>query len=299
MERDVRYFWVGAFVLGALVLLAVMLVWVMGLGESGGQKRFTVYFDDAVTGLSAGGKVTYKGVPVGAIERIRSAENRSDLIKVDIAVDKDTPANAGTQAELKLAGITGVTYIDMNTPQDGDYGRVPRINGEPYPVLEGSGSQIGQIAERIPEIAQNVLEMTDRLNALLDDENAANLSATVENVARISAAVETLLSEDNVANVTTTLENTAEASESFSQLAARLDSTADEIETVARSLSDAVRKNQENLDNFTRRGLDQVITLTEESQSMVAAIRKLADRLDEDPSQILYRPETKGVRIPE
>lgn len=61
---------IGAFVVGAVILAAVAIVY-FGSAKLGGPRlKFVCLFDESVEGLQVGSKVTFKGVPIGEVTKI-------------------------------------------------------------------------------------------------------------------------------------------------------------------------------------------------------------------------------------
>ena len=296
MEKDAKYFIVGVFVSICLVALVGFLIWVAGAHKQRSYTNYTLYFTDAISGLKVGSAVQYKGVEVGNVTDIRLSPEREDLVKVDISIDDQTPIRAGTGASLGMQGVTGMVFILLKTDVN-DTQPPPRIAGERYPVLQGSGTQLSKLLENIPEITKQVLEISEKLNRLLDDGNVESLSKTLANLESMSRDLNGLLSEENVQNTSVTLANVAESSESLNNLIARFEQTADEIDKTVRTISDVVATNGDNVTRFTREGLDQILSMSRETQKMTESIRKAADKLEQDPSQILYQPSYRGVEI--
>lgn len=296
MEKDAKYFVVGVFVTFCLVCMVGFLIWMAGAHDQRNYENYTLYFTDPVSGLKVGSGVQYKGVEVGKVKNIRLAEEREDLIKVDIAVDEKTPVREGTKASLSMQGITGMVFIQMNTDL-ADSRPVPKREGERYPVLEGSGTQLAKIFQDIPEITKEILEISKKLNVFLNDNNMASLGDTLVNIEKMTRDLNGLLADENVANVSLMIENFSQSSANVNELITRFDKTADEIDKAVHSISKIVADNGDNVTRFTREGLDQILSMSRETQKMTESIRKAADKLQQDPSQILYQPSYRGVEI--
>lgn len=158
MEKDANYFAVGLFVSISLVALVGFLIWLAGMSGGGNMNRFTIYFTDSVSGLSDEGIVKYKGVDVGKVLNMRLAEDRFDVVKVDIEVKDTTPIGASTEAKIAMQGITGQSTIELATAS-GDRAPPRVVEGEKYPVLKGSGSAMSRFMDELPQVA-NQLQTT-------------------------------------------------------------------------------------------------------------------------------------------
>ncbi len=296
MEKDASYFAVGLFVSVTLVALIGFCIWLLGSHERGTYDNYTVYFTDAVSGLNEGASVQYKGVEVGRVTDIRLAPERADLIKVDIQVDETTPVRANTKATLNMLGVTGLVYIELRT-DPGDNKPVAQVAGERYPVLNGSGTQLAKLFQEIPEITKQVRDIAERLGGVVTEENTKALSQTLQNVQTASAHLNEILSARNADNLDKTLSNIAASSQDFRTMVKKWESTASEAQKAAASLSKVVTRNQANIDKFSQDGLEQITAMARETRRMTESIRKITDKLNEDPSQLLYKPNYYGVEI--
>ena len=155
MEKEANYFTVGVFVSLTLLALVGFTIWLAGVHDFARYNRYTIYFTDSVSGLDEEATVKYKGVDVGKIETMRLSPDRSDLIKVDVKVKEDTPVRAGTVATIELQGITGQNFIDLATAP-ADKNPPERVEGEKYPVLNGTGSKFAKIFDQVPQVTNQV-----------------------------------------------------------------------------------------------------------------------------------------------
>jgi phospholipid/cholesterol/gamma-HCH transport system substrate-binding protein len=153
MEKDANYFAVGVFVSVTVLALVGFMIWLAGVHTTGDYTRYTILFTDPVSGLVDEAVVKYKGVDVGKVLDMRIAPERADLVKVDIEVKEETPVRAGTLAKVELQGITGVSYIELETDR-GDTAAPRRAGNEAYPVLKGRGSALTRFFDDMPEMTR-------------------------------------------------------------------------------------------------------------------------------------------------
>lgn len=153
MEKDANYFAVGVFVSLTVLALVGFLIWLAGVRTTGEYTRYTIHFTDPVSGLGDEALVKYRGIDVGKVVEMRIDTERADLIKVDIEVKEGTPVRAGTLAKLSSQGITGVSYIELETDR-GDTAPPRQVANEAYPVLAGRGSSLAKFFDDLPEITR-------------------------------------------------------------------------------------------------------------------------------------------------
>ena len=67
MDREANYVAVGAFVLLILALGAGFVLWYTDSANGEQDRRYEIYFEGGVSGLSEGASVRYLGVAVGRV----------------------------------------------------------------------------------------------------------------------------------------------------------------------------------------------------------------------------------------
>ena len=92
---------IGAFVLGALVLVVVgALLFGKGLFFAPKREQFVIYFPDSVNGLNVGAPVKVKGVTVGTVRDVRvqyDVENARLLTPVITDFEPERVTDIGRQ----------------------------------------------------------------------------------------------------------------------------------------------------------------------------------------------------------
>lgn len=295
MEKTANYFFVGIFVSLALLALVGFTIWLMGSGDFGPKQRYTIYFTDTVSGLVDESPVRYQGVDVGQIVDIRLAPERNDLVKVDIEVREDTPIRIGTSATIELQGITGSSYVELNTPID-DQEPPRRVAGEPYPVLEGRGSELRAFLDELPELAmklQNALGSVEQF-AREGARMAGSIDAFSKEGTRTATAIRGLADnlEDEIGSLRTDVGKAVASIDQFSREGAK---TAESIRGLSDDLKGEIGTIKDDLGN----ALSSISQFSKEGARSADAIRGLAETLKDDPSQILRpAPSQRGVVIP-
>src|SRR5688572_22393298 len=113
MEREANYTAVGAFVLLVVTMAALFVYWYAGSVDARDYKRYEIYFEGSVSGLTRGSTVRYLGVDVGRVIAIRIDKRASDRVQVIADIDSLTPISRDTLASLSMQGVTGLLYIDL------------------------------------------------------------------------------------------------------------------------------------------------------------------------------------------
>lgn len=181
---------------GGIGIAIVAIIW-LGMSrifEKG--NHYAVYFDESVQGLSVDSPVKYRGVAIGRVERIRVAPD-SRLIEVILIIESDVKAKEDMVAQLKVVGITGAMFIELDRYETGDESRTPELNfPTEYPVFATRPSDISELFQSIDEIVQklNMLDIagiSEQIKVTLEHIDQSIVSADVVNLAaKLKQAVE-------------------------------------------------------------------------------------------------------------
>ncbi|MEP7297890.1 MAG: MlaD family protein [Burkholderiales bacterium] len=200
---------IGAFVLAALVMTVVGVLWLSGNNLFKKQQEAMIFYKGNVSGLYVGAPVTFRGVAIGQVEEIGLQVDRDSLkalvpVRIRLAADAlrlrgagaDAPADLPTLVQRGLRArlvaqsfVTGQKSIELdfvpNTPSTliGD-SRRPEIPA----LAERFGALIDQVAdlplrETVQEVRDTVKELRGTLAAMqhtLDASQAVLTSASNE-----------------------------------------------------------------------------------------------------------------------
>src|SRR5262250_3024385 len=119
MDREANYVAVGIFVVLVLLLGAGFVLWYSDSADGKASKRYEIYFDGSVGGLSEGSTVRYLGVVVGRVARIGIDPRDARRVRVVADIEEDAPVKADTVARLSLQGVTGLLYINLQPRESG------------------------------------------------------------------------------------------------------------------------------------------------------------------------------------
>jgi len=174
---------IGAFVIGAVVLIVIAIL-LLGSGRLFRQTRdFVLYFDNSVNGLRVGAPVKFKGVEVGTVKDIRlQLEKGAEVNKIPVIIEIDlekltlrgaTPQIAvdreafhkavvdGFRGQLEMESlVTGLLYVALDffpgTPinfvqQDNVNNKYPEIPTLPTSLEQAKGA-VDRILNKLEEI---------------------------------------------------------------------------------------------------------------------------------------------------
>lgn len=172
MEPDKRYFLEGLFVIGFAVGLTLAFLWLARTG-SRDDILYRIHFAESVSGLALGDPVKLRGVEVGTVRALSIDKTDPRLVQVDVELRRDAPVKSDTKAMLKMKGITGGQYIEL----DGGTPDTPRLaevapKGE-VPEIPYEKSQLASIMDKIPQILDKFSAIESKTAKVLTDVGAA------------------------------------------------------------------------------------------------------------------------------
>src|SRR5690554_4352971 len=210
METRAHHVIIGLFTLLAGAGAVLFAVWISNANTSSDYRYYTVVFREAVTGLSRGSAVQYRGIPIGDITELSLDPADPAQVLAGIRISGTAPVTRDTKARLAFTGITGNTVIEL-------------VPGHPEsPLLEGDGTQ----AARIPATPSPI-------SSLL-----ANGEDLMTNINQLVTNARNMLSEENAERVASTLE-------SIEQAAASLSSQGDDVKALVNELTAASQQASE------------------------------------------------------
>ncbi|MGH8971114.1 MAG: MCE family protein, partial [Actinomycetes bacterium] len=147
-----------AFLLLTVIGVSYVSARYVGLGDKLLGNSFVVTADLAESGgIFENAEVTYRGVSVGRVDRLRLAE---DGVHVDLRLEEGTEVPADTVAVVENRSAVGEQYVDLQ----------PRSDGGP---LLADGSKIKTEDTDTPLPTETLLLNLDRLVRSVDQEDLA------------------------------------------------------------------------------------------------------------------------------
>lgn len=310
MEREANYAAVGAFVLVVIALATAVVFWYSDARDSRDFERYEVYFEGSVSGLTVGSTVRYLGVDIGRVVTMRIDPRNAARVQVIVDIDDQAPISEQTVAELSLLGVTGLLYIDL-LGNAGTKRLSAVVASERYPVIRSVRSGFDVILSGVPEVMGRASEVAQRASRLLSDDNIDALSTLIANLDAAGRLLpETMQEVDaltrdlrviaiDLQQVSASLRTTTqESAPLIKETVQRIDAVAESMANATARLDTLLADNADSLTEFARHGLPEIEQLTRESRAAAAEIEALARSLRENPSQLLFQPEPKGIEVP-
>ncbi|HPE49121.1 MAG TPA: MlaD family protein [Hyphomonas sp.] len=218
METRANYAVIGAFVIVATMAIAGFVLW---LGQSQFRQDFKAYdivFAGPVS-LEQGSDVRYIGIKVGEVSWVRIDRGDPSKVRARIRIDRETPVKTDSNASIQLAGITGITFVQISAGSPTAKLLEARA-GEPVPVIRAEKTQLDEIFAGSAQVLGRANTAIEKLNVLLTDDNIASISRSIGNLEVITSK---LAADDGlVTQASTTLKDVSAASKRFETASASL-----------------------------------------------------------------------------
>ncbi|MEZ5500956.1 MAG: MlaD family protein [Steroidobacteraceae bacterium] len=309
MEREANYAAVGAFVLLVIVMGGLFVYWYSDASDKREFTRYEIYFDSSVSGLTKGSTVRYLGVDVGRVVDIRIDKRSATRVQIVADVDSTAPVSDQTVAELSLQGVTGLLYIDLVRSRDSST-LTAAVPSERYPVIPSVRSNFDEFVRSLPDVMARAGDVASRLNAVLSDANIAAITRTVNSIETAATGLPEVVRESRallgelrqtarevgaVASQARAVTDTA--GPDFKRTIARVREVADNLANTTARLDAVLAANQDDLQAFSARTLPEFERLLRDSRLAMQEFDRLSRSLKDNPSQIIYQPQPKGMEI--
>ena len=297
MENKSHAFWAGAFTLGLLAVVVLVIAWFNH--DRAVRIPYDLIARTSVTGLNPDSIVRYRGIPVGKVREIQFDPKHPGIIIVRIAVNPDTPMTHSTYATLGYQGVTGLGFVQLDdsgtdpTPLASSEVKVAQLTLRP--------GLLDDLQKRGEAMVKQMEQVTVSLNRLVGEETRQQLLHTAQSFQHAA---------DNVALLA---KNANPAVTRLPETIAKLDRTLDSVHTLAFNLNSpdgALMKNLNKVgDTATRTGaavaqlsdsmqgitaslnyetLPRVASLSDDIRAATQSFNRAADTLSNNPRGLLF-----------
>jgi len=309
MDRDANYVAVGAFVLLVIAMAVSFVFWYTDQQDKRTYQRYEIYFPGSVSGLTAGSPVRYLGVDVGKVVRIGLDPQQRKTVQVIADIDSTAPIDDRTRASLSLQGVTGLLFVDLEQdPKAESAGALAQ--GQRYPIIRSRRSDFDVLLSNLPELTTHLVELADHFNQIFSDANVRSLKATLENARLASERLpdtvreaQQLLAE--VRRTTKEVQGTVaelrglvtEGSPDLEATFANIRQISDNLAKTTTRLNSFVTENEPGYSRFSKQSLPEFEQLLRESRQAVRDFRDLSRSLKQNPSQLIYESNYRGIEV--
>jgi phospholipid/cholesterol/gamma-HCH transport system substrate-binding protein len=168
METDKRYFLEGLFIIGLSLAAALFFVWLANTGRRD-DVIYRIHFAESVSGLALGDPVKYRGVDVGMVKAMMIDPDDPRRVQVDVRLRKEAPVKTDTKASLKLKGITGVVFIELNGGNPNAESLVAATPKGTIPEIPSEKTGLALVIDQLPKVVEKFSAIEDQTKKVVTD----------------------------------------------------------------------------------------------------------------------------------
>lgn len=319
MDSSQNAFRVGIFVLGGLVALIAVIVFLAGGWFNRGQE-YETYFAESVQGLDVGTSVRFHGVTIGQVTDVglvyaeypppdeASRNNKAyqqivvrfriDPNKVGTSWNIDAAVRRGLRAQLRMQGITGLSFIDLSFFRPAD-NPVPEIPWTPRnPVIPSVPSTLTQLQDAIEQamttlgeanLPEMLSEMSGLIKALHEEIVGGDAQQALTNAKILLGTLNTTVKDSNLPGTSAAIRNLAGGPQT-AQILSQLNQTTTQLARISAQLPSLVAASQNTVQQAAETTADvqaQLGPILQDLRSTTASLRVLTDSLSRNPAQVI------------
>lgn len=304
---------IGAFILGAMLISIVVVIFVLGSGL-GQREKIVMAFNGSVKGLNIGAPVAIRGVQVGQVTAIKIILNR-DSLDILMLVEADfRPQNIqtvgrnkgnvveeliqrGLRAQLNTQSLlTGLLYVEMDFHPDSEV-QLADIDS-PYFQFPTIPTNLEQLAMKLQEMdfskfVEDLESTITGVNSFISSEEfqtmPASLKATLEAVNDLSRQLQSQLAT-SMPKVDKVLDGAAGTiATANTQLPVIADGISQNLDTLNQAIT-AFQKAMEDIDSLVAPDSPTTYRMNEALKELALAamaMQQLAKTLEEQPEALI------------
>lgn len=306
---------IGVFVLGAIVVLALGILWVLGSLPAGRQANEYIVRMGTAAGVRKGDRVRISGIEVGRVEDISLRVGEELPVLFQITLEDSVSVTESARAIITSDGLLSSNYLQIDPGPPGAPALAPgsTIQGtegaglmEAMGGLEDLSSQTGELLTKlsglVDDISTNIEPLVARMEVMLSDENMESFSGLLNSMH--------LLAEDMRPRTNALLEDLDvlvvqlnEGTEDLPELSAQLKSLLAALETSlgedGARLAELLESAQGTMESAgatmevtarNRRGLELALR---DLQATLANLKSLTGTLGQQPSALVWKQKQR------
>ena len=287
METKANYILIGAATVIGATLIMLFAIWLSNPEFRRGYNEYDIVFADPVRGLAEGGEVRFNGIKVGEVQDLRIDTENASRVIARVRVAAEVPVKTDSEAQLEPIGLTGVTLIQLSAGSPSADLLRPTF-GAGVPRIRGRGSQIDILVERSEDIVVRASEAMAAVRDLLTDENIARVSHIIANLESVSA---------RLADRRSVIVRSGEAAGAMTDAANEIASLARQTQSNLADLDQAVSQIRDAASVASGETLPELTLAAEEIRNASAAVARVANNLEENPSVLTPRSPRPTVEL--
>jgi phospholipid/cholesterol/gamma-HCH transport system substrate-binding protein len=310
METRANYVIVGVFVLSAIVLAFIAVLYLSHIRFGETTQHYYIFFKGSVEGLNKGSQVQYNGIPIGRVTDVRVDPANLEQIQVTVEINTSiVPIKTDARAFLDTNLLNDIATIQIR----GGTKEAPALEPKPghkYAEILPSRTALEEVRARLPELVADLKRAADRVNALLDRPNREAIGTTLQNLQTVTGnlvAPSRKLDEiaDNanksvlqlqalLQNADRGLNGNGGLKDRAAQTLANYDRLASSLIGDSRQIHDILAENRPGLRDFTQQTLPAIDGFVGNAQRFLFNLNRFTAEIERDPTRLLFGDRRPG-----
>lgn len=233
LSREVK---IGIYGVSMLLLLYLGVNYIKSQDLFSRDNTFYAVYDNS-DGIEASSPVTIKGFRVGTVDKVWY-DIKTGKVVAEFSVKGAYPLPANSEAKITSASLLGAKVIDLqlgNSPNHLEDGDTIKSAIDPG-LMKLATTEYDKLKQMATTLVEQISTALAGVNAVLSDQNVANLSAVLANANSISAGLDNMVKGD----LTKTAADLRVLSGSLRESAPKINNIVDKVNVMADSMSTSV-----------------------------------------------------------
>jgi len=305
METRANFALIGVLVIASVLAFGGFTLW---LGQSQFNRDFDIYdivFEGPVT-LESGASVRFNGISVGEVTQVAIDRGNDRMVRARIRINSETPVRTDSYTTIDLAGITGLTFIQIHAGSPNAQ-LLERRAGDPIPEIRSELNPLAEIFADGAKVLETANDSLENIGNVLSDENVDIFENVLTNIEKVTSdfASGTDLTADisaTLASVRQASDDFAEASRTFTSLGQTVDGQIGTLVSDASLVMNDLRGTIERVDKLLETAdgvagqadsvIEPAIGAMEEFRLASQDLRLLIQRLDGVARELEQNPQS-------
>lgn len=321
MASNRSYTIIGAFLLGAIALVAVGILTFGNTGLFQQQRRAVVFFNQSVLGLTNGSRVLFRGVQVGTVRHVRLRLNPHGEAKIAVTIEmsgndvvlpggRQVPSDLtiqdlvkrGLRAQLVVYSyVTSQLAVNLHFQPNNKPNFVVPPGQLDVPEIPSVPSEISQLKDTVTKIPwQKMLKQFNQtMNTMVQlasdldktvNHLGPNLDKTTQTTQKTLKTVQKAVAANNK-QLQATLASVKKLSDNANSQITKRDQQIDKLLNNAQQTSANLNQLSNNLNQLTDRGSgtrEDIQSTVRDLSAAASSLRRFSDKIERDPHTLLY-----------
>lgn len=291
MNNKVNFTLVGIFVSLVSLLFIAGVYWIVKPTDEQKVFQYGLLVTESITGINIETNVKYQGLNVGKVTGFRINPDNPREIMMDLEIRRDVPIRNGVMASIKLLGITGLSYIDIQIEENSKPIVDKSYLGRKYKIIPFKPSLLSGLTNSAGEITKTLQSILIKVDKLLGD-NGEGSTALIHELVLSAKQLNKLLSDENIRNTSDFIERTNRLVRKTDLMIDEYTSVGKEAKNVLYTVNDSINSGNYNLKQIAGETPQETTLMLREIRLLTIELSELLRHFKENPNAVIFESTT-------